>query len=37
VTATKSGEYREYKESLTYFPAGVIVFQQFDDVSLMAA
>ena len=24
-------------ESLTYFPAGVMVFQQFDDVSLMAA
>ena len=23
--------------SLTYFPAGVMVFQQFDDVSLMAA
>ncbi len=24
-------------ESLTYFLAGVMVFQQFDDVSLMAA
>jgi len=24
-------------ESLTYFLAGVMVFEQFDDVSLMAA
>jgi hypothetical protein len=24
-------------QSLTYFPAGAMVFQQFDDVSLMAA
>ena len=25
------------RESLSYFLAGVMVFQQFDDVSLMAA
>ena len=28
---------KPWLESLTYFPAGVMVFQQFDDVSLMAA
>ncbi len=28
---------KPWLESLTYFLAGVMVFQQFDDVSLMAA
>ena len=37
ITPRESKALRAWLESLTYVLAGVMVFQQFDDVSLMAA